>query len=646
MNVVVVLAWLVLLPPGGLLIAILAGRLLGARRGWLALAVSGSIGTALGVLAGGALTSWDWASLDMVLVTLVFGLVFTMLLALGFDFVAPEGSLSRGAASGRVTVTNPIAAARRRARPLLRYREVLQIAQRNGVLTRDLGHHELPSEVRQTLEDAGGIFVKLGQVASTRTDVLPPAWCDELAKLRSEAEPVAADTMRPFVEAQLGGPVERWFDRFEWEPIAAASIAQVYRAHHRELGEVVVKVQRPGLDETFARDADAIRQLAALIERRTMLGLELRPASLAEEFLDEVAEELDFTIEASNAAELALGLQAVERVRVPRIDREIGGPRLLVEEFIDAPSIGEISRGIRTVEGLDRADLADRLVEAFLYQLFDLGTFHADPHPGNILIGDDGTIVLIDLGAIGRIGPEQRAAFLDMLVGAAAGQSTGFRQALERLTVLDRRVDARELDAALDGFLARNMRVGGGITAATLEELTVLIGRFGIHLPRWFGVLIRTMVTLEGTLVELQPDFSLVDAARSRAEHRGLHPTGKSWREAMENEMLVQLPRLRRVPGRVDELLGQAVTGGLSFQVSAFSDERDERVVTRLVDRIVLAIIAAATGIGAVLLLGVDGGPELGGSVPVNEVIGYVGLGGAAVLAMRVIAGVIRDGET
>ncbi|MEM8618456.1 MAG: AarF/UbiB family protein [Actinomycetota bacterium] len=634
------LAWVLLLPPIGLVVTIAAERFLGARRGWLALLIAGVLGTGLGVITGGLLSGWHWSSLDMVLSSTTFAVIYTMVLALAFDVLRPEGTLSQGQASGRVTVTNPLASARRRLQPLQRYREVLQIAERHGVVSRDLGHRDLPAEVRATLEEAGGIFVKLGQVASTRTDVLPSEWCAELSHLRSHVSAIPRDTMEPFIEAQLEHPVDEVFSSFEWEPIAAASIAQVYHAHHPEFGDVVVKVRRPGLEHTFDRDSEAIRQLADLIERRTMLGLEIRPVGLADEFLDEVAEELDFRIEAANALEFAVGLSDEGGVRVPRIYTEVSGECLMVEEFIDAPSIS-------TLANTDGAAAAvARIVDSFLYQLFELGAFHADPHPGNILVEHDGTIVLIDLGAIGRIGPQQRGAVLDMLVAAASGESTAVRQALAQFTVFDARVDGRELDAALDAFLVRNMRAGDGISAATFEDLTVLIGEFGISLPRWFGVLIRTLVTLEGTLVGLQPDFSLVDAARARAEHRGFRPTGGSWREAIEHEALAQLPRLRRVPERLDELLGQAVSGGIGVRVSAFSDERDEQIVTRLVDRLVLAIIAASTGVGAVLLLGVDGGPTLGGSVAVNELIGYLGLGASAVLSMRVVAGVIRDGET
>ena len=641
------LAWIVLGVPAMMAVTFMAGRLLGARRGWVALTISGIVGWTGAVLIAGELSDWNWASLDMALVALALGTVFTMAVALLLDLVAPVGSLAGRDSAGLVTVRNPVSAGRDRMAPFRRYREVLAIARREGVISRDVTHDRLPSGVRRTLESSGGIFVKLGQVASTRTDVLPVAWCDELSNLRSAAEPQPADVVRDRLTEELGVDPEQVFSSFDWDPLASASIAQVYRATlSTDAGDrqVVVKVQRTGLDDTLARDSAAVRQLAGLIERRTPLGLSVRPAELADEFLESVAEELDFDIEADNALELGEALASLERIRVPVVYRDLSTDRVLVEEFVAAPSIGDIDR--LEASGLDRVELADRLIAAFLHQIFDVGVFHADPHPGNILIEPDGTIVLIDLGAVGRIGPGHRSAVLDMLAAAALGDARSLRQALERIAIFDQRLDTRQLDAALESFLARHLRSGGGITATAFEDLASLIGTFGIRLPRWFGTLSRTMVSLEGTLTTIDPDFSLVDAARGHAEHTYGRPTPSTVKAAVEQEIIQQLPRLRRVPERLDELFGQALSGQLSASVSFLSDERDARLLTRLVDRIVLAVVAAATGIGATLILGVDAGPTLGGTVTLNEVLGYFGLTAASVLALRVVAGVIRDGET
>ena len=637
-----VVLWFFVVVVGWWLVTAVAGRLLGSRRGWLSLSIAGVLGFALALVTAGQLTDWKWRSLDMVLVTLALAVILTMAFALAIDLAAPVGSLARGNAAGLVTIRNPVRATRSKIAPFRRYREVLAIARQEGVLTRTVTHDELPEGVRRTLESAGGIFVKLGQVASTRTDVLPAAWCNELALLRSAAEPQPKTVIQPALVEQLGGPPEELFATFDWTPIASASIAQVYRATLRSGADVVVKVQRTGLDETIATDRAAIMQLAELIQQRTALGLSVQPADLAEEFIASVEEELDFNVEANNALELSAGLAAIDGIRVPTIHRDLSTTKVLTEEFVAAPSI--VDDDAIAALGIDRAVLANRLIEAFLHQIFDVGVFHADPHPGNILIEPDGTIVLIDLGAVGRIGPGHRVAVLDLLGAAAVGDAVALRQALERIALFDRRLDTRVLDAALETFLGRHMSSGGGITAAAFEDLASLIGQFGIRLPAWFGTLTRTIVSLEGTLTTIDPDFSLVDAARRHAEQGLGHPTVSGLKESVEQELLHQLPRLRRVPERVDDLFGQLLAGQLSASVSFLSDERDARLITRLVDRLVLAIIAAATGVGATILLGVEFGPTLGGTVSINEVLGYFGIVAGSILALRVVAGVIRDG--
>ena len=641
-----VAAWIVLGPAAAALVTFMAARLLGARRGWVSMAFAGLIGFTAGVIAAGALTGWQWSTLAMVVLTVALGTVFTMAMALALDLIAPVGSLARGEQAGLVTVSNPVTGIRTRIKPFQRYREVVSLARKNGVVGRRPEAGTLPAGVRHTLEEAGGIFVKLGQVASTRSDVLPRAWCDELAQLRSGAAPAPEPEMRPHIAAELGGEPEDFFATFDWTPLASASISQVYRATLRDGTPVIVKVQRPGLDATLDLDGAAVMQIANLIERRTPLGLSVRPADLAQEFIDGVIEELDFRIEAANAVELAAGLEGIEGVRIPALYPALSGKRILTEELIDAPNVGELVRDA-TAAGIDRQALADRLIGLFLHQIFTVGVFHADPHPGNMLVDADGTIVLIDLGAVGRLGQGPRAAVLDMMAAASSGDAPGLRNALGRISVIDRRVDLRTLEVGLETFLARHLKAGGGISAAAFEDLTVLIGHYGIRLPRWFGTLSRTLVTLEGTIKGLDPEFSLVDAARAHASEMMQDVIGDGDVETiLQRQLISELPRLQRLPERIDDILGQTASGRLSAQISLLSDERDERLVTRLVDRFVLAIIAAATVIGSVLLLGVDAGPALNDSVSLNEVLGYFGLATGTILSFRVVAGIIRDGET
>lgn len=643
-NITAIAMWVLIAIPTAVLVTFIGGRLLGARRGWTSLLFAGIAGWTIGLIIAGDVTSWVWDSWRMVWVTVLIGALFTMIIALGLDFIAPQGTLAKGEQAGLVTVTNPMKGYRMKSAQAARYRQVLRIAKENGLFGSKVDNRSLPEGARRTIEQAGGIFVKLGQVASTRNDVLPEAWCAELAKLRSSAEPAPESVMREHVETQLGRPVSEVYSHFEWTPLASASVAQVYAATLHDGRDVVVKVQRPGLDDIVAVDTATIMSLATLIEHRTPLGLSMKPTDLAREFLEGVADELDFRVEATNALDLAAAVADNDRVRIPTIHTEYSGRLVMTEERVSGRPVTD--REWLAQQGLDQADVARRLIDSFLHQMFVAGVFHADPHPGNLLVEPDGTIVLIDLGAVGRLGPTYRSAVMSMMMAASVGDAALLRASLTSVIRIDDRVDLRDMDFAIQRFFDRHLVAGHGITTAAFADLTTIVGDFGLHLPDWFGTLTRTMVTLEGTLKGIDPDFALVDAGRAFGERYVRGNTALSgWKEALEKEAMSQLPRLRRIPTQVGEILEQASTGRLSAKVSMLSDERDQALLTKLVDRLVFAILASALGIGSVVLLGLNGGPELGPGVELTELLGYTGLAASAVLAMRVVANVIRDGQ-
>jgi ubiquinone biosynthesis protein len=629
-------------PLAALAVTVVAARFLGVRRGWLQLAVAGVVGWTAGVVAAGALSGWRWSSAEMVLASLAFGTICTMLVVLAIDLLSPVGSLPTGPAAGLITVTNPVRQISEQVRILRRYRLVLKLARKNGLGINRLGDPAFPERLRRTLEDAGGMFVKVGQVASTRADLLPPAWCDELAHLRSRASPLPKEVMQPWLEANLGAGVDETFQHFDWEPLGSASIAQIYRADLRDGTPVIVKVQRLGLEDVVATDGAAMLQLAGLLERRTVTGVAIRPRALIADFIENVQQELDFRIEASNAIDLGAGLSPAERIRAPSVFRSISSQRILVEERIEGVTL--IDRTSLSRWNIEPSDIAQRLFASFSSQIFDAGLFHADPHPGNILVQEDGTIVLIDLGAVGRLSGNQRSQILGLLSAAATGDARGLRSSLFEVASIDEITNIRDLEFALDDILGRALQTGRGFTTEALQDLVVVAGQFGIRMPKWFGTLSRTLVTLEGTLRTVDADFSLVEAARSRAQ--GLShqlPAVSSIGDVLRDEAVAQLPRLQRLPERLDELLGQGVRGELSARVSLFSRPRDEQLVRTMINRLVTAIITASLGIGSVLLLGVHVGPTVSGSVTLNQVLGYIGIAAAAILGMRLIAAIVRE---
>lgn len=634
--------WVVLGPLGAAATTVLASRLLGQRRGWIAQLVAGLVGWTLGVIAAGLITDWRWSTLDMAVVAVVTGVLFTMVTAIVLDLLSPTGTFAHGVPAALIGHGGPVARARRGWATARRYRQITRLARTNGLIGHRVDASALPSGVRHTLEESGGIFVKLGQVASTRSDLLPATWCEELALLRSRAHPATAEEVRPVLAAELGAGWEDRFAAFDWEPLAAASIAQVYAATTPDGTDVVVKVQRPGLDEVMATDSAAVLALAGLLERRTELGLAMHPVDVATEFLDGVAEELDLRIEATNAAELRTALAGRPGVRVPVVLDDLSTRRVLTEERVDGVSIAEVD--VLRSRGQDPTELSHRLLELFLAQIFEIGVFHADPHPGNILVGADGEIVLIDLGAVGRLGPGQRTATMEILAAASAGDAVAVRQALERIVPVGRGVDVHALDFAIEDLLDRYDRTGGGISSQAFTDLVVVMARFDLRAPAWMGTLGRTLITLEGTLRQIDPAFSLVDAAHAASGDtvRGSLDAA-TLRSALEHEAMTQLPRLRRLPERVDDLLEQASTGRFRASVSLFGDPDDARTLTRLVNRLVMAVLAAALGLGSARLLDVAGGPVVG-DVALNEVLGYMGLAAASVLTLRIVAGIARDG--
>lgn len=644
-----VLAWILLVPPVGALATWVAGRLLGVRRDGVSMVASGIAGFLLGIVFAGAVTDWAWDDIRMVGLTLVFGTVNAMVIAVGMDLLRAPGSAARGTASELLGLPRSLATS---ATSLARYRELAGIARRNGLLGRrhfDLKDPaaiaELGPQLRATLEEAGGLFVKLGQVASTRSDLLPPELCDELAKLQSHVRPDPAELIRPLLEEELGMPAEEAFADFDWEPLASASIAQVYAATGHDGKPWVVKVRRPGLEEQIQRDSDAVLLLARIIEHHTALGLRMSPTKLADEFLGGVREELDFRIEVANARSLAAATPAGSGVRIPSIDADHSTRKVLIEERVQGTELGDLA-ALRAA-GHDLDDIARRLVDVVLGQLFHFGVFHADPHPGNVLIEPDGTIALIDFGAVGHLGKQQRAIVVQLMVGAITADATALRQALEQAGITGDVVEGGALDRAIDEFLGRHMQAGGGIDASVFEDLMTMLSDFGLHPPRWMASLGRTFVTLEGTLRTASPGFSLVDAATevgASVVAPDLEPG--SIKQVLETQAFKQLPRLQRIPQRLDDLLGQAAEGRLSVRLSAFSHEKDTDTITTLVNRVVLALLASALGLGSTILLHVDLDPGRDTGVTVNEILGYVGLTIAGVLMLRVVATVVRDGRS
>jgi ubiquinone biosynthesis protein len=649
------LAWDLLVSlPVILGIAWLAGRLLGISRSWAATVLSGVAGWLAALALSLAIAEGDTGAPGFTRNLWVFAVVFTMSAAVWVELLAKPGALAR-ARRGLVSVPHPVRAVRRSGRRLSRYAQITGIAARHGFgPLLGLGRPadgELAAQpavpaarrLRLALEECGGMFVKLGQLLSTRADLLPAGVIAELSRLQDQVAPAPPEAVRALLEAELGRPVTEAFAELDPEPIAAASIAQAYRGRLPSGEAVVVKVQRPGVAESVDRDLLVLAELAQVAEARTAWGADYHVTELAGEFAERLREELDFRLEARNATEIAAGLTAADGVRVPVVHAELSTARILVMEWLDGVSVREVDR--IDAMGLDRSRLAEALLRSTLRQMLVGGRFHADPHPGNVLVSADGRVGLIDFGATGRLDALQQASMREMLVAVRQRDAGLLRAAVLEVATLRRHFDDDQLERALARFMSRHLAEGAAPSAAMFNDLLQLFFAFGINLPPEFSTFFRALVTLEGTLTTLSPGYLVIEAAEQMAAEwarASLAPT--SLEDLARRELGSLALLLRRAPRQLDRIATIVQRGDLQARVRLFADEDDVRTVTRLLNRAVLAVLGGVVGVLSVMLLGTQGGPPFTGDTSLFQFFGYFGLFCATVMILRVLVAVLRDG--
>jgi ubiquinone biosynthesis protein len=621
-------------------------RLLAIRRGWSNSLFAATVGWGGATIVALGLADWDWGSDGLVIQLAAMGIPATMAVAVSLDLLARPGSLAVGERAGLVVAPHPVRAVLRQIAVLRRYRELMQLVRRERFgpfPAHDVAGPAEPDGVRlrRLLEDAGGVYIKLGQIASTRVDLLPPELCEELAELQNRVAPEPVERIKPVLEAELGRAVDEVFAEFDWEPLAAASIGQTYRARLQSGEAVVVKVQRPDVAEVIERDLAALSLVANVAQRRTELGQAVRAGEMLDHFGDSLRAELDFRREADAMVEMSTLPDGTSPVRVPRVHRRLCTRRLLVQERFDGLTLADAMQ--LADAGIDGRDIADRLTRATLQQILTAGTFHADPHPGNIFVFADGSIGLIDFGAVGRLDPIQQNAIVDMLA-AFVNHDTGLlRDAVERVADVAETVSPERLERALARLVAHHVRPNGVVDPAVMQDLVRLLAEFGIRLPADLVLLSRAMVTLDGTLRSLAPGLSLVAAATEQMRV-GESPVA-SRDDLVRAELLAALPHLRHLPDRVDRILTWAGRGQL--RIRHVVDEDRQRILRTLVNRALLVVTGSAILVSAVLLLvASEAGPSVAQGTGLFEVFGYGGLLAGTVLLLRVVAGVARDGTT
>ncbi|HEY0521526.1 MAG TPA: AarF/UbiB family protein, partial [Ilumatobacteraceae bacterium] len=616
--------------------------------GWVTALLAGAIGWGVTIIIALGLNHWDWGADGLALHLLAIGIPTTMTVAVALDLLARPGSLAIGERAGLVVATRPARAIGKRVNVIRRYRELLRLARREGFgpFQSSDGRAERTVEseavrLRRVLESAGGVYIKLGQIAATRVDLLPADICEELARLQQHVPPEPRERVAEVLEAELGPDYADNFAEFEWVPLAAASIGQTHLARLRTGEAVVVKVQRPGIAELMERDLAALGMLADLAQRRTPFGRGIRSGDILEQFAHSLRSELDFRREADAMDEMARRLDHGSGVRVPTVHRDLCTRRLLVQERFEGWTVAD-SAMLDDI-GADREALADRLVRSTLDQVITLGFFHADPHPGNVFVLDDGTLGLIDFGATGRLDSLQQAAISNMFFAMAQRDVRLLRDGVEQVTRATDGASTDDLERALARLLAEHVRPGAAIDPRVMQELVATLAQFGLQLPADIVLLSRALATLDGTLRVLCPGRSLMTAFVEVLESPDDPVFDRD--RMIRDELMSALPRLRKLPDQIDRIL--TLTGRGELRLRTVVDEDGRRILRTLVNRLLLAGIGAALLLVSVLLLvSQDPGPAVADRTGLFDIFGYGGLLAGVVLVLRVVAAVARDGTT
>ena len=371
--------------------------------------------------------------------------------------------------------------------------------------------------LRKVLEDLGPSFVKLGQIMSTRPDLIPEDILVELKKLQDEVPAEPFDAIRAEVERELGCELAEIYESFDETPLASASIAQVHRARLRDgdhAPDVVVKVQRPHVQAVMARDVDLLYWLAKAIVRSMPESQLYRPISLVEEFDRSVSAELDFSLEADNHERFTQNFEHNPHAKFPKVYRSASAKRVLTLEYLEGRKLYDAQRA-----GVSGELIAKRSVEIIIQQIFEDGFFHADPHPGNIIIlgtDDEPIIGMIDVGMVGRLSPKMRDRTIDLMLAAVREDYGGIADALYAIGRPVRKIDRDAYDAEVATLAQRYLgkRLKEIELGSLIRDLVMASRKFGVEIPAEFLMLGKSLMTVEGVGKEIYPELDLLEEVR------------------------------------------------------------------------------------------------------------------------------------
>jgi len=458
--------------------------------------------------------------------------------------------------------------------------------------------------LRLALEELGPAFIKLGQILSTRVDLLPPIYIEELERLQDQIPPDDFAMVRQRVEAELRAPIEQVFAEFSHEPIAVASLGQVHGATLHDGTRVIVKVQRHGVQESVNQDVAILQELARAGERRSSFLRDMGLVSLIQEFSWTIRLELDFLQEARNAEHLGRALRNDKHVRIPGVVWDLTTSTVLTMERVDGLRIDEIDR-IRAA-GHDPVAIARHMIASFAQQILEVGLFHADPHPGNFVVCADGAVGMYDFGMVGSLDERLREELLFLAIAIADRNAVRVVDQLASLGAVPSEWDRQAMERDIGHLMTQYV----GVTLNEIPVVTILndamgmIRRHGLRLPAQLALLAKTATMAEALTRRLDPEINVIEVADPAIRRAIRHFYSPSfWANRLKGLPLEVMLLGAALPGHIQRFISRMDRNDFTIHMQVDDLPATMHELNSMVNRLVLAVIAAAGAIGAAMLV-------------------------------------------
>ena len=463
---------------------------------------------------------------------------------------------------------------------------------------------ESPEELVADLKKMGPTYIKLGQLLSTRPDLLPDQYLQALSSLQDDLSTIPYDEVRDIVESEIGERISKAFNFFEEEPLASASIGQVHLAELRSGKKVAVKVQRPGIRQKFLEDLNTLEEVAALAVKHTAVGKKYALNDVLMELRRIMLHELDYLREANNLVTLGINLKSYRNLIVPQPVPDYTTSKVLTMEYVKGEKITEISP-LRRIEQ-DFSALVEEFVEAYLKQIVADGFVHADPHPGNIHLLENNKIALIDLGMVAQFSKNMRENFLRLLLGLSKNNGEEIARILLQMSEKAEEANENEFKRQISILVedSRNSTAGDMETGKLLIQMNRSAAMNGIHLPVDVNILGKILLNMDQIIAFLAPEYDLREAVRKylnklmQAEMLKEFAPEELFSLLLESKNLVE-----HLPSRINKITENLANNKLKFQVDALDEKRLTDGFQKVANRITLGLVFAAMIVGASMLM-------------------------------------------